>query len=369
MIGAGPTARVLADSVVGLPEGLRADPAGPADVTDAVEVMREVEAAGCGRRDANAVEVAEEMGGPDARWGEGVLLVRRGPAAVAVVITYDGLAEDRGWDVDAYVRPDDPDREAILACVLDAGLAEGRARWSRLHASGLKAPIARSYCFANDDRSRAVLESRGFAEARRYWRMRVEHAEGAGTAAGPPGPALPAGYLLRTASGAQDVRGVHAVGAAAFADAFDSTPLPFERWLQFMTGPTHAPDQWTVVELAGGIVGYALGSTRLASTGAGYIASLAVLAEHRGRGLGTALLHARFADDARRGMGATVLHCDSENTSGATRVYQRAGMSVDQEMVAFHRPLAPGTAADHAGADAGYRGTAALDGSLSTGGA
>jgi ribosomal protein S18 acetylase RimI-like enzyme len=144
---------------------------------------------------------------------------------------------------------------------------------------------------------------------------------------------------MRTASGPQDARAIHAVSNAAFADHFDSTPLPFGRWLEFMTGPTHDPGQWTVVEHEGAIVGFAIGSNRYAEGSAGYIASLAVLREHRGRGLATALLHARFADDARLGRRATLLHCDSENTTGATRIYEQVGMRVDQEVVAFHRPL------------------------------
>jgi ribosomal protein S18 acetylase RimI-like enzyme len=301
--------------------------------------MREVDVAGCGRSEANAAEVAEEMGGPDVRWGEGACIVRRGREAVAVALSFDGLAEDRGWDVDVFVRPTDPDRAAVTGCLIDAGLRAGQARWAGVDAGGLRPPIARSFCFANDDRARAVLERRGFAEARRYWRMRIEHSQGPGSPATPAGSGMPSGYQLRTASGPGEAASIHAVSNAAFADHFDSTPLPFERWLEFMTGPTSAPDQWTVVEHGGGIVGFAIGSNRYAEGDAGYVASLAVLREHRGRGLATQLLHARFADDARLGRRATLLHCDSENLTGATRIYERVGMRVDQEVVAFHRPL------------------------------
>ena len=343
--GAGP--RVFAEAFVDLPVGLNADPAGPQDVLAAVDVMGDVEFAGCGRRDATEVEVAEEMGGPDSRWAEGVCMVRRGPEAVAVVITYDGLAEDRGWDVDVYVRPGDPQRADIIGAAVDAGLLEGRARWALVADPALKAPIARSFAFANDEVSRSELTARGFAEARRYWRMRIDHGErSTPDAAGPA--ALPRGYALRTAVLDRDAPRIHAVSNAAFADHFDSTPLPFSRWLEFMTGATSDPAQWTVAEHEGLIVGFALGSNRLAAEGAGYVTSLAVLKEHRGRGLAAALLETRFADDVRRGMGSTVLHCDAQNTTGATRLYQRVGMRVDQEMVAYHRPLAPTAADGHA---------------------
>jgi ribosomal protein S18 acetylase RimI-like enzyme len=169
--------------------------------------------------------------------------------------------------------------------------------------------------------------------------MRIEHSESLRSPVTSAGSGMPSGYQLRTASGPGDAASIHAVSNAAFADHFDSTPLPFERWLEFVTGPTSAPDQWTVVEHGGVIVGFAIGSNRYAEGDAGYVASLAVLREHRGRGLATALLQARFAGDRRLGRRATLLHCDSENITGATRIYEQVGMRVDHEVVAFHRPL------------------------------
>lgn len=335
-----PGRRALTEAIRDLPGGLRAHPAGPADVADAVAVMRAVDLAGCGRSEANEAEVAEELGGPDTRWGEGACVLRRGAAAVAVLLTYDGLVEGRGWDLDAFVDPADVEYGRLGAALVAGGLAEGRARWAALAARPghvelpAEAPIARSFCFANDARMRAELEAQGFREVRRYWRMRIDHG------ARPAHDPLPEGYALGVAApGEPTQRAIHAVSNAAFAEHFDSTPLPFERWRAFMTGPTSDPEQWTVATHAGRVVGFAIGSNRYAPLAQGYVASLAVLAEHRGRGLARALLRARFDDDLSRGFTATALHCDSENTTGATRVYEAVGMRVDQELVVFHQPL------------------------------
>jgi GNAT superfamily N-acetyltransferase len=68
--------------------------------------------------------------------------------------------------------------------------------------------------------------------------------------------------------------------------------------------------------------------------------------EARGRGLGTELVE-RSEDWARRkrfemrrrGLTVVRLGVDSENPSGATRLYERAGMSVATESVVYERTL------------------------------
>ncbi|HET9939129.1 MAG TPA: GNAT family N-acetyltransferase, partial [Gaiella sp.] len=57
---------------------------------------------------------------------------------------------------------------------------------------------------------------------------------------------------------------------------------------------------------------------------------LGVLAEHRGNGLGTALLVTAFAAFRGRGLSRAGLGVDAENTTGAVRLYERAGMTVDE---------------------------------------
>jgi GNAT superfamily N-acetyltransferase len=55
---------------------------------------------------------------------------------------------------------------------------------------------------------------------------------------------------------------------------------------------------------------------------------LAVLDSHRGRGIGAALLHRSFASFAGRGVRRVRVNVDVENATGATGVYERAGMYV-----------------------------------------
>ena len=55
---------------------------------------------------------------------------------------------------------------------------------------------------------------------------------------------------------------------------------------------------------------------------------LGVLAPCRGRGVGAALLRRSFATFTGRGARHVILNVDAENTTGATALYERAGMRV-----------------------------------------
>jgi ribosomal protein S18 acetylase RimI-like enzyme len=60
----------------------------------------------------------------------------------------------------------------------------------------------------------------------------------------------------------------------------------------------------------------------------GWIRSLGVVREARGRGLGGLLLRQAFAAFAARGRDTVGLGVDTENTTGAPELYARNGMSV-----------------------------------------
>ena len=134
-------------------------------------------------------------------------------------------------------------------------------------------------------------------------------------------------------------RALHEVSGTAFRDHFDFSPVDYDEWVRHFQGATLDLSQWLVAELDSQMVAYARGSNRYASQGFGYVASIGVLREHRGRGVARALLRARFADDASRGFLATLLHVDSDSPTGATRLYRSVGMVVDSEIVWFNRPL------------------------------
>jgi len=345
-----PVRRVLAQQVTDLPEGHAARPTAKDDVPALTSLVRAMDIAGCGHSSTNIEEVSDELADPDCRWEYGSATVWRGADLVGGVIVFDGLAGGRGWMLDVYSRPGDPRGRVILGALIDASLREGRYRWDALYMDpDIPLPTAKAGCYANDGALRAELEQRGFREARRFWRMKVDHwsVEGLSGQGAPDLPAdpdgvrvLPDGYRIRAFRDVEsDWRGMHQTHSNAFLDHFDFTPLEYEPWREHQQGETEDPTQWIVAEHDGKIIGYAQGSNRYASEDCGYVASIGVLREHRGHGVARALLLARMADDIARGFISTILHVDATNPTGATALYESVGMVADSEFVGFHRAL------------------------------
>ena len=85
----------------------------------------------------------------------------------------------------------------------------------------------------------------------------------------------------------------------------------------------------------GGVV---VGETAWVEAGAdGYIPSVGVLASHRRRGIGRALLRATFVRIAEAGLANATLSVDSENTTGAVGLYRSVGMEPVRESHVFER--------------------------------
>jgi len=172
----------------------------------------------------------------------------------------------------------------------------------------------------------ALLREAGFEHARTVWRM-------ARSIAGElPVPVWPAGVTLRPFDRDRDAREVWQVVMTSFAGTFGSHPRPFAEW------STLVLDQGYDVSCAvadGGLVGVATTSVR---QGDGHVGQLAVLPDHRGRGLGLALLQECFRRDAAAGLPATTLTVDGENAL-ARRLYDKAGMSVVTEYRRWERDV------------------------------
>lgn len=73
--------------------------------------------------------------------------------------------------------------------------------------------------------------------------------------------------------------------------------------------------------------------------GAGWVNAVAVRPPWRRRGLGLALLSRAIAEMERRGEKRVALAVDAANRTGATRLYERAGMEIEFEAVVFEKSL------------------------------
>ncbi|MGH2504865.1 MAG: GNAT family N-acetyltransferase [Ktedonobacterales bacterium] len=189
-----------------------------------------------------------------------------------------------------------------------------------------------------DQAARDLLERDGYAVARVFWVMRVSLEEE------PAAPSLPAGLRLRAFVPGQDERAVFETVEAAFAEHWGHTPREFEEWLSFSRRADFDPALWLLVETAdGAIPAVALGTMR---TDHVWINTVGTLHEWRGQGLANALLRAAFRACWQKGMRVVALGVDSQNPTGATHLYEAAGMAVSSSAIVYQKILRPGVDQD-----------------------
>ena len=188
------------------------------------------------------------------------------------------------------------------------------------------------YAGVVNDGGRQLLRDRGYALVRHFWRMEIEPTEE--PQAPPPAP----GVEVRRYRPGEDDEAVWTVVQAAFAGHFGWVPRPLGPWLRARTRRSdYEPELWQLAYADGELAGVVLpfGSKRF-----GWILELAVLERWRGRGIGLVLLRTAFRELWRRGHTQIGLEVDAANESGATRLYERAGMRVTRRYDMYEKRLA-----------------------------
>jgi ribosomal protein S18 acetylase RimI-like enzyme len=185
-----------------------------------------------------------------------------------------------------------------------------------------------------------ALERNGWHRDRVGWTMEIDL-----NAAAPfPDPAWPDGITVRTANLEADARAIHEAVEDAFSDHYGFVRQPFEVWLHFRTRFFEPePDLWFLAMDGDAIAGTALCSShRPAEPDLGWISTLGVRRSWRRRGLGLALLRHAFAALAERGVPRAGLGVDSQSLTGATALYEKAGMRVVREGYEYERIVRDG---------------------------
>jgi mycothiol synthase len=177
----------------------------------------------------------------------------------------------------------------------------------------------------------ALLERRGWEKTGRSWEMTIE------LGGEPPAAEWPEGVTVRAFRRGEEDQALYRLVNDAFSDNAGYEPQSFERWASFMLGPERDRPLYFVVENeAGELVGCTLCRWY---PEIGWLQQVAVRRDHRGRGLGMALLRDAFRQLYARGQRRIGLTVDSWNTTGAKRLYERAGMRVTHEHVKLEKRL------------------------------
>ena len=175
-----------------------------------------------------------------------------------------------------------------------------------------------------------LFASQRFGFVRRYARMQIELAERP-----LPAPEPPLGVVLRARQPGEE-RAFYAVTDAAFRGCWGYAALGFEGWLErAQSQQVYVEDLWIVAEEQRRHVGVARCLPE--RCGGGWVRSLAVHPDARGRGIGLALLQEAFRVFQARGERIVGLGVDTENATGALALYERAGMAVEESSDVWER--------------------------------
>ena len=186
---------------------------------------------------------------------------------------------------------------------------------------------------APDAAAGPLLTRRGYREVRRFWEMTIELGNDP-----PPEPLLPEGFRIESFS-SELARAFHGALEEAFAEHWEYQPEPFEEWWERQVArPDHDPSLWFVVRTGEDVAAATRNDPE--RSGGGWIGALGVRADWRGRGLAKALLLRSFREFHQRGQRRVGLGVDSENATGATKLYESVGMVVDSEQVVWEKELA-----------------------------
>lgn len=185
-----------------------------------------------------------------------------------------------------------------------------------------------------DRAGQALHENEGYRLVRHFWHMRID-------LNAPPDLAdWPEGISVRTYNPADDPHPVFAACEEAFQDHWGYTKWDYEEWHhRMMEREGFDPALWFLAIDGEQIAGAALCEYH---EELGWVQQLAVRRQWRRQGLGLALLRHAFADFFRRGTTAIGLGVDSNNTTGATRLYERAGMYVQHQFIVYEKEFRPG---------------------------
>jgi len=200
---------------------------------------------------------------------------------------------------------------------------------------------------STDSAAQSRLNQLGYSIVRHSYRM-VLHLDSQ-----PPEPAIPPGFHIRPFDRRSESRAMVRVLQEAFRDhwgyAARSPEEEYERWMHLLdehAGQDLAPF-WLVALEEDRVVGVCLGNPReQGDPDMAWVHALGVLPEYRRKGLALALLRHNFGAFYRLGRNRAGLEVDAESKTGATQLYNRAGMAVDRRYDIYQKRIGGGLSTD-----------------------
>ncbi len=197
--------------------------------------------------------------------------------------------------------------------------------------------LARGYVAQHDHEVACSFAEAGYRLIRHSFHMEIE------LPARAEEPEWPDGMSVRTFDRERDEAAVYECVQDSFADHWDFYRTPLEEWRRLsLLREDFDPALWWLAEADGSLAGVCLNAWHFSGDPTfGWVGTLGVRRPWRRRGLALALLRRSFADFRHRGATRVGLGVDAENTTGAVRLYERAGMRPVRRHDTYEKALAP----------------------------
>jgi mycothiol synthase len=180
-----------------------------------------------------------------------------------------------------------------------------------------------SHIPSTDEDTKKILSDYGYVHTRNFWRMAIELPEA------PPAPQVPEGFQLRSLKDGLSNEALYAAFDEGFSDHWGHTPIGIGVFNGWQKEPDFDPSLWWAIMDGDQIAGLCLCSPKLTEDPQmGWVGDLTVLRPWRKRGLAQFLLKHAFAELHSRGCARVGLGVDADSLTGATRLYEKVGMSV-----------------------------------------
>ena len=196
---------------------------------------------------------------------------------------------------------------------------------------------------STDKASQDLLLSQGYQVVRHNFQMVIEMDQ-------PPSqPTEPEGILIRPFIREEEDRALVKAILEAFQDnwGFEERPfeLEYERWMYILDSDEdpEAARYWFVAVDGSEIAGYVLSKLQMSQGPEdAWIYVVGVRPAWRRRGIALALLQHSFRELYQHGKRRVRLEVDTQNPTGATRLYEKAGMHVESRYDFFEKELRAG---------------------------
>jgi mycothiol synthase len=169
-----------------------------------------------------------------------------------------------------------------------------------------------------------LLKDHGYLPIRYFKRMRI-HMEEA-----PASPVMPEGITITAFVPNRDERIVYDTYVEAFRDHWDFAEPIYETWLEKLKLSSFQPEWWFVARDGEGNVAGIVFSRMSEDTL--FVNQIGVRRPYRGRGIGLAMLRHALSASYMAGQPVVSLGVDSDNLTGAYRLYEKVGMKVIHEV-------------------------------------